>query len=179
MLDGVRGRRSYSKLTDDAPSHEQLAQLVEALVTLPDHAELRPWRVIELRGDARDRLGRALAEAAGDADPTKLIGKARRAPLLLAVVSCPRDHEKVPAWEQEAVASGAAHLLSLLLHEAGWGTIWRTGNFTRAEPLRRLHQLTADEDLMGWIYVGGVPDELVDAPKPRKPLDMRTHLTSL
>ena len=49
----------------------------------------------------------------------------------IAVVASFRKSEKVPPWEQEAVAAGVAHVLSLLLDEAGWGVIWRTGHYTR------------------------------------------------
>ena len=43
----------------------------------------------------------------------------------------------MPAWEQEAVASGVAHVLSLLLDEAGWGVMWRTGLHTRSDAVHR------------------------------------------
>ena len=90
--------------------------------------------MIALRGDARERLGAALAAAAGAEGEAaaKLAAKPLRAPLLLAVVAVVTpDHPKVPEWEQEASAAGVAHLLSLLLDEAGWGVMWRTGPYTR------------------------------------------------
>ncbi|MEJ1229891.1 MAG: hypothetical protein WDM88_03395 [Galbitalea sp.] len=39
----------------------------------------------------------------------------------------------MPAWEQDTAAAGVAHLLALLLDDAGWGVMWRTG---RSRPLR-------------------------------------------
>ena len=68
------------------------------------------------------------------------------------------DHEKVPVWEQEASAAGVAHLLSLLLDEAGWGVMWRTGPYTRHPLVAEVHGLAANEHLLGWLYVGGLPD---------------------
>ena len=90
--------------------------------------------MIALRGAARERLGAALAAASGAEGEAaaKLAGKPLRAPLLLAVVAVVAPgHPKVPEWEQEASAAGVAHLLSLLLDEAGWGVMWRTGPYTR------------------------------------------------
>ncbi|WP_409048236.1 nitroreductase family protein [Microbacterium sp. HA-8] len=73
-------------------------------------------------------------------------------------MASPRKSDKVPRWEQEAVASGVAHVLSLLLDEAGWGVIWRTGHYTRAKAVAKAHGLKKSEDLLGWLYVGGKPD---------------------
>jgi nitroreductase len=161
LLDRVAGRRSYSRVTPAAPSHEELLPLVAAAGRVADHSALHPWRIIELRGDARVRLGRAFvadAKLTGEA-ADKLAAKPLRSSLLLAIVSVRTKSEKVPGWEQDAVASGAAHLLSLLLHDAGWGVIWRTGHHTRSKAVHRMHGLAKNERLLGWLYVGGVPED--------------------
>lgn len=177
-LAAVLARRSHAKVDDRAPSDAEVAELVSAAGTIADHSALRPWRVIAVRGDARDRVGRALADAAGLDGPAaeKLAAKPRRAPLLLAVVVSPRPSVKVPRWEQEAVASGVAHVVSLLLDEAGWGVMWRTGLHTRTEPVRRAHELADGEELLGWLYVGG---RLDDRPSRRAPLDPADVFTAL
>src|SRR5690606_40680028 len=110
--DAALARRSWSKVTEEAPTHEQLLQLIAAAGRVADHSSLRPWRLIELRGADRERLGKALAKAQGDKHPS---AKPLRPPLLIAVVVRPRQRAEAPRWEQEAVASGVAHLLSLLL----------------------------------------------------------------
>ncbi|MBL3698897.1 nitroreductase [Leucobacter luti] len=173
----MRDRRSHSKVTDDAPPEALLAEFVGAMSSIADHSGLRPWRLIELRGDARLRLGEGLAAAAGE-KREKYLAKATRAPLVLAIVVTPRINHKVPVWEQEAVASGVAHALGLLLHEAGWGSIWRTGPLTRTAPVHEAHELAPEEYLLGWLYVGGIP-ERDRKTKPRKPLDPARHLSAL
>ncbi|GAA1837780.1 nitroreductase family protein [Agromyces salentinus] len=159
----VRARRSVSKVTDAAPTDAELLELLAAAGLVADHAALRPWRVIALRGDARARLGAALAEAAGLAldehGGAKLASKPLRAPVLLAMVAVRTpDHPKVPEWEQDTTAAGVAHLLELLLDEAGWGVMWRTGPYTRHPAVAAMHGLGEDEALLGWLYVGGRPD---------------------
>ena len=177
VFDAMAQRASRSKVTDEAPSHEELKHLMSALSSVPDHSRLRPWRIIELRGKDREVLGKALAKAK-ETSLEKGIAKATRAPLVLAIVVSPKKTKKVPYWEQEAVASGVAHFLSLLLAEAGWGTMWRTGDATRSNAMRKAHKLQDEEQLLGWIYVGGVPADKRQT-KPRKPLDMQRHLTTL
>lgn len=172
-------RRSRSRVTDAAPTRDELLRLLGAAGRVADHGSLAPWRVIELRGEARERLGRALAASARRAgrDGDALLGKPLRAPLLLAIVSRRQPSEKVDGWEQDAVASGVAHTMSLLLDEAGWGVMWRTGPYTRAKAVRRMHALAKNERLLGWLYVGGVPDG-VREPR-RKPVDAGAFLTLL
>ena len=153
-LEAMRARRSLSQVTDEAPTHEQLVELVSAAGRVADHKELKPWRLIELRGDDRLVLGRAMAKAQGDKGVNS---KPLRAPLLIAVVARVKS-KAIPAWEQEATAAGVAHALSLLLDEAGWGVIWRTGDWTRAKAVSKAHGLKKGEVLLGWLYVGGRPD---------------------
>lgn len=173
-LEAVRNRRSWSKVTDEAPTRAELLTLLTAAGRVADHSSMRPWRVIELRGGDRERLGRAINKAVGAKGSST---KPLRAPLLLAVVASYRKSEKVPRWEQEAVASGVAHTLSLLLDEAGWGVIWRTGHYTRSKPVAKLHGLAKNEELLGWLYVGGKPAKA--RPARRKAVDARRHFSRL
>lgn len=158
--ESMAARRSLSKVTAEAPSDEELVRLLAAAGRAADHATLHPWRVIALRGAARERLGHAFVEHAGLSGEAaeKLATKPLRASLLLAVVVRIVPSEKVDEWEQEAAAAGVAHYLSLLLDEAGWGVMWRSGRHTRSEPVARMHGLGDDERLLGWLYVGGVPE---------------------
>ena len=184
VLAAVRQRQSRSKVTDLAPSHDELAELVQAAAGVADHSKLRPWRLIELRGDARTRVGEAFAAAEAAPEPAspraieRQVRKIERAPLLVAIVSSPEPSIKVPLWEQEAVASGVAHVLSLLLDEAGWGVIWRTGLLTRSAEVARAHRLGANEVLLGWLYVGGLKSE-DRSHKDRSPVDISNRLSAL
>lgn len=165
-LEAVRARRSWSKVDDDAPTHDELVELISAAGRVADHSSLRPWRLIEIRGDDRLRLGKAIAKAEGDRKPSS---KPLRAPLLLAIVVSYRRSGKVPPWEQDAVASGVAHTLSLLLDEAGWGVFWRTGGYVRSKKIAKAHGLKKNEALLGWLYVGRKP--VGKKPGHRKPID--------
>ncbi|MCU1418165.1 MAG: hypothetical protein JWP32_2339, partial [Schumannella sp.] len=57
IAEGMRRRRSHSSVTDAAPTRRELLPLIEAAASVADHASLRPWRIIALRGAARTRLG--------------------------------------------------------------------------------------------------------------------------
>ncbi|MEX1077997.1 MAG: nitroreductase [Homoserinimonas sp.] len=178
MRTAVASRRSSPKVSAGAPTRSELLPLVEAAGNVADHGALRPWRLIELREDARALLGAAIAEASGKhgRDAEKLAAKPLRADLLIAVVASRKPSHKVHAWEQDAAAAGVAHNLGLLLTEAGWGVMWRTGPFTRSEPVRELHRLGENEALLGWLYVG-TPAEATTDRKP--PIDAERFITRL
>lgn len=97
--------------------------------------------------------------------------------MLIAVVAIHRPSGKVPEWEQDAVASGVAHVLSLLLDEAGWGVFWRTGEVTRKKKVAKAHGLAKNEKLMGWLYVGGKPERA--KPESKSRLNLAAALSSL
>jgi nitroreductase len=175
LFDVAVARRSYSKVTDNAPSTEELLTLIAGAGRVADHGSLQPWRLIELRGSARDRLGKALASAAGNKNGFS--SKPLRAPLLIAIVVRYKKGTSIPRWEQQAVASGVAHTLSLLLYDAGWGVIWRTGKYTRAKSVAKMHNLSKNEELLGWLYVGGIPHR--DRPSRRKNIDPSMFLTAV
>jgi len=179
VLKAVANRRSHSKVTAEAPTRAELLPLVAAAARAADHAGLRPWRLIELRGDARERLGDALvtASACTGGEAAKLRLKPLRAPLLIGLVACHRNDTPVQVWEQDAAAAGVAHLLTLLLADAGWGVMWRTGPHARAEAVRRMHHLAESEELLGWLYVGGVPTK--SKAGNRAVVDPADHLSAL
>ena len=155
-------------MTPDAPTHDELIPFVEAAAGVADHGKLKPWRLIEVRGDARHKVGKAFAKSGSSAD------KPLRASLLIAVVAIHRPSSKAPEWEQDAVASGVAHMLSLLLDEAGWGVFWRTGDVTRAKKVAKAHKLAKNEKLMGWLYVGGIPERTKSGRRDK--LNLEKHL---
>ena len=159
VLHALSTRRSISKVDPETPNDSDLLEIIRSISSVADHKSLRPWRFLIIRGDDRLRLGDALDEAAGVVrKPGETNTKPLRAELLLALVSSPAKHDKVPEWEQHATAAGAGHLLELALWQAGWGVMWRSGTLTNTEPVRRLHRLADHELLRGWFYIGAVSE---------------------
>ncbi len=159
VLESMATRRSVSKVGVETPTDVELAELLAAVTPVADHKSLRPWRLITLRGDDRRRLASALDAAAGETrDPGEVNPKPFRAELLIAIVASPRGHPAVPEWEQHATAAGAGHLLELVLWQAGWGVMWRTGSLVNSVEVRAVHGLAETEKLLGWLYVGSIDE---------------------
>lgn len=153
----MRARASQPRVGDEAPDDRLLARYVRAAANVPDHGGLRPWRLVTIRGGQREALGQAIADASGDRRPST---KPLRAPLLVAVVVSlrPDRYRKAPEWEQLAVAVEVAHGLQLLLAADGWGSMWRSGRIVETDVVRAFHGLAESERLLGWLYVGSLPE---------------------
>lgn len=161
LLEMLRDRRSRPALDPPAPDRDQLHEILVAAAAAPDHARLRPWRLIVIDGPALGPLGDSFAAAlaerepgASPADLDRTRAKARRAPMVVVVVCQPRPHPKVPAWEQRATAACVAYGLTLAAHAKGFGAMWRTGWFGGSPKVRAHLGLVDGEEVTAWVYLG-------------------------
>src|SRR5687767_4676872 len=122
----LANRASNMQLRDPAPDAVVLAEIVEAAMRAPDHGALRPWRVLSIRGEARDKLGDLFAAATAARDPKADAAaldrekrKATRSPLVLIVAAITRDSPKAPEIEQVMAAAIVAHGILLGLQARG------------------------------------------------------------
>lgn len=157
-------RSSMGKLTEPAPSPEQLSAIYRAALRAPDHKELRPWRFIEFVGEGRERLGELFAEAEFQEDPhasDDTLNAARkkplRAPMVIAVIAkVTPDIAKVPKVEQIISAGCAAHGILLAAHALGLGAMWRSGKYAFDSVVRKGMGLDKKDEVVAFIYLGSL-----------------------
>ena len=183
LLDLVLARRSPPVLTEPGPTRPELARILAAAGTVPDHGSLRPFRFVVVEGDGRAAFGDALARTAAEHRPgmpaaglDKIRGKALRSPTLIAVIASPRN-QKIERWEQYATAACAGYAVVLAAHAIGVGANWKSVPFTRGAALTDVLGLTADEEMLGWIHLGRASE--ADPPAPRAPLALADVVTIL
>ena len=174
-LDLMLNRVSVTRLTDPAQTSAQLDLMFRAALRAPDHGQLRPWRFLTIQGEARERLGKLMAESLRVRSPEAsddAVLKARkmplRAPLLVVVIARVQPHPKVPGSEQVLAVSCAAHGLLLAAHAQGLGAVWRTGEFSYDPYLAKALGLTGDEQILGFIYIG-TPEGTLRTPPALEP----------
>lgn len=160
-LEALLGRSSAPRLMDPAPQGDVRDRIFRAALRAPDHGRLRPWRFLVVEGQQRERLGDALACAMQARDPqtdegvlAKLRGNPLRAPLVLLMAARISEHPKVPAIEQQLSVACAAQCILLAAHAEGFGGIWRSGAIAWSPELHAALRLAADEQLMGFLYIG-------------------------
>ena len=163
LLAFLRTRRSpgLRSLSGPAPTPAELRTMLTIASRVPDHGKLVPWRFIIIRGDRRRELGDRIG-AWFDADhpeaPDLKREEARRrlsyAPVVVAVIFSPKEHPKVPEWEQ--VLSVGAVCMNLLnaTRATGFAGLWLTEWYAFD---RRMHdelELAEGERIAGFIHIG-------------------------
>ncbi|HVL55325.1 MAG TPA: nitroreductase [Burkholderiaceae bacterium] len=171
-LQAISSRRSPARLTDPGPSRQTLDAAYAAALNAPDHGKLRPWKIIEIAGAARQAFGELMAASAKRRDPqlaeaelTREVQKAFRAPLIIVVATAAKLGHKIPVIEQVMSAACLTQNLILALHASGFGSFWRTGAVAYDSEVKRELGLEPTDEIVGFIYVGTVA---AAAPEPRR-----------
>lgn len=164
-LDAIFTRRSIGRLTDPAPSGDDLRRILEAAVVAPDHDLLRPWRFFVLQGAAKDAFGQVLRDAylarvaSAGGEPTegqleKERTKLGRAPLVIVVAAVHVHSDKIPFAEQMSSAAAAVQNLLLAATALGYGSMWRTGDVAYDPRIKRTLGLSEHDAIVGYVYLG-------------------------
>jgi nitroreductase len=161
VLATVMTRQSDSHLGDPAPTDDEVAQILRAATTVPDHGRLRPWRLVVVSGEARGAFGDALVAVArrqdrrlDDRRAGKIRAKAFEAPMLVALAALVREKSTVPRWEQVASAACMGYVMTLAAHELGLGAIWKTSPFLDGKAMRKVLDLRRADVPLGWVNLG-------------------------
>jgi nitroreductase len=171
-ITAITQRVSVAQLTGPGPSQQQVEQLYSAAFRAPDHAWMRPWRYLTIRGQGLVALGQVFAEAGLKKDVdlaeekvAKLKNMPQRAPLMIVAIANIQENAKVPAVEQRlAVGAGIQNILTAA-YAMGLGAIWRTGEMVSDSHVRASLGLHSNEEVLGFIYIGHVNCKLKTPPK--------------
>ena len=154
------------------PDADQLRQILEVAIRVPDHGKLAPWRFIHVARDRRpdfaELLHRAFRE--GHPDPTRAELEAvdrfaQQAPTLVVAVSAPVPSTKIPLWEQELSCGAACMNLMTAAHALGFVAGWITG-WPTYSPMVRAAFARGDQRLAGFIFIGTPAADLQERPRP-------------
>lgn len=168
----IQQRVSVPRLGGKAPATTVRREIYKAALRVPDHAQLKPWRFLEIEDQNRDDLGELFAKALKAKDPdvtnVKLVktrAKPLRAPLIVVVIASPTEHPKVPEIEQILSAGCAAQNILLASHALGIGAMWRTGSMAYDPIVREGLGLADSESIVGYLYLGEPQGNVRSAPQ--------------
>jgi|TARA_B100001540_G_C15681792_1_gene585155 nitroreductase len=160
-LEAIQTRNSVPLLTDPAPTSEEMSEVYKGALRAPDHARLRPWKFIEVRGDSRDKLAKIFIDTAtalnsdlSENEISKLEKAPHRAPMVIILAANIKEHPKVPEIEQIISLGAAAQNILLGIHEIGYSAVWRTGNMAFNPEITKFLGLEENYKIIGYLYVG-------------------------
>lgn len=175
-VDFLLSRHSVKFVQAPGPTDDELARILQAAVSAPDHGRLTPWRFSLVRGEAIGKLADLAIDAiktAGKPYPPEKEANARRwlanVPLLIAV-ACRLDHSNTKIPEHERLLATGAAVMNILnaVHMMGYAAFWSTGLGTYVDGVGEALGFDAlDYRFMGFVSVGtpiDVPQAPVRAP---------------
>ncbi|WEX07574.1 nitroreductase [Chelativorans sp. AA-79] len=175
VIDLLLARRSapIHELAAPAPSDGELDTILRAATRVPDHGMLTPWRFILYRGEARDKAGRMLADLAeeregplNEARRQQELTRFSRAPLVIGVISSPKENIKIPQWEMFLSGGMVAMNLIIAAEALGYRTNLITNWYSDVEEGRRILGLAPHERVVGFVHIGKHPGGVPDRPRP-------------
>jgi nitroreductase len=171
----LQTRRSVAPrlLAAPGPSETELETLLTIAARVPDHARVVPWRFIIIDRAAGTRLGETIAgtyaEDHPEADAERIASERQRltrAPLVIAVVSSPREHPKAPEWEQILSAGAVCMNLLIAANAMGYATNWLTEWYAFDRRILDVLGLTRAERIAGFIHIGTATEQPSERERP-------------
>jgi nitroreductase len=175
ILDFLLARNSVqiSDLHEPAPGDDEITRIMAAATRVPDHGRLTPWRFILYRGKAREEIGVRLAELAEQREGPLPEGRRNqeltrfsRAPLVIGVVSSPKENPKIPQWEMLLSGGMAAMNLMLAANAMGYGTNMITNWYSDVPEGRAILGLAPHERVVGFVHIGSYEGTPFERPRP-------------
>ena len=163
------------KMSSESIPDGDLDKILAAGIRVPDHGALNPWKISVIRGDKLKLIDESIIlsefkKENPNASAIQLETESKRfqrASVILAVLSTPVDHPKIPMWEM-TLSSGAVcmNLLSCaqsLGYAAQWLTEWYAYNNKMLEYLGGRQEI---DKISGFIYLGHKVEEPNERRRP-------------
>ena len=169
----TRNSAPIPELKEPAPSDADIAIMIAAASRVPDHGRLEPWRFILYRGEARVEIGRKLAALAEQREGplpenrhNQELARFSRAPLVIGVVSVPRENPKIPQWEMFLSGAMAAMNLMIAANVLGYGTNMISNWYSDVAEGRAILGLSPQERVIGFVHIGSYTGPAPERPRP-------------
>ncbi|MGN6144639.1 MAG: nitroreductase family protein [Mesorhizobium sp.] len=169
----TRSSAPISELHEPGPNDAEIATIIAAASRVPDHGRLVPWRFILYRGEARVEIGEKLAELAESREGplaenrrNQELARFSRAPLVIGVVSSPKESPKIPQWEMFLSGGMAAMNLALAANALGYRTNMITNWYSDVPEGRAILGLAPHERVVGFVHIGTFTGAAPERPRP-------------
>ena len=175
IIDFLLARSSVPipELKAPAPDDSQIRTILTAAARVPDHGRLAPWRFILYRGAAREKIGEKLLELAEKREGplpegrrNQELARFSRAPLVIGVISSPKENPKIPQWEMFLSGGLAAMNLMIAANALGYGTNMISNWYSDSEEGRALLGLAPHERVVGFVHIGTHDGPGFERPRP-------------
>ncbi|AEJ39306.1 nitroreductase family protein [Sulfobacillus acidophilus TPY] len=162
VLEAIRTRRSVRQLKDTPIPADQLRELLEYAVWVPNHHRTEPWRFIVIQGHAQQELAdlryHAVLESRRERPDREARAQRARDEYRQsgAVIAAVQKLDAQPERRQDdfVAVNLAVYALTLAAWDRGLGSYWSTGASLAYPPLRQWLRLSDSEALVVLLRLG-------------------------
>jgi len=171
----IAQRRSVKAvdICDPGPSEDQITQILETAVRVPDHGKLGPWRFILFENQARQDFGDFLSARFKEVNPTAPEAllqlenqRFMRAPLIICVIAKIKAGIKIPEWEQELSVGASCQNILTAASLLGFAGQWLTEWYAYDQAVDHRLGLDEDERVAAFIYIGSAKEKPAERDRP-------------
>lgn len=181
VISFLQSRRSVvaKKMLSVEPSDQQLQDIIRCGLRVPDHSNVQPWRIVVLKGDARQKFSEQIVLPAAEAaaaknrepltDTLRQLELARllRGGVVIAVLSKPVVPHKIPVWEQQLSAGAVCSHLLIAAQSLDFAAQWLT-EWLAYDPaiIQALGGNPQQDQVAGFIHIGGKSESPKERSRP-------------
>jgi nitroreductase len=171
----LRSRASVSSrlLQAPGPNADELAQLLNIAMRVPDHGKLTPWRFLLIQEEARQRTSDRLCARKLALEPgigVEALEKERlrflHAPVIVVVIAQISKPHKIPEIEQRLSAGAVCMQLLNAAAASGFAGQWLTGWAAYDADIAEFLGLAENESVAGFIHLGHSTHAAPERPRP-------------
>lgn len=174
----LQNRRSVpaKTMSGPGPGENEVRALIEIASRVPDHGKIAPWRFVQYGPEYCVKLGEMIEARfkeinTGYNDDVLEIERGRftRVPVVICVISAPKDHPKVPEWEQVLSAGAAAMNLLTAANALGYDAQWLSEWVAFDDVLAPKLGVKPGEKIAGFVHIG--TKQMPKTARDRPPID--------
>ena len=172
----LKRRSVLAKKMQNYPiSEDDLEIILNAGIRVPDHGALNPWKIKVIQGSKLKIVDEEIIlsefkknNPEANSENIKIeSNRLQRASVVLAVLSTPVEHPRIPNWEM-VLSSGAVCMnLVSCAQSLGYAVQWLTEWYSYNEKMLEYLGGTPGKDkISGFIYIGHKSEEPLERRRP-------------
>jgi nitroreductase len=174
----LKKRRSVTakKMLPGNVTENDLNDILECALRVPDHGALSPWKLVVIQNDMRKTIGEEILvpefiKNNTDLDEEKLLfekNRFLRADKIIAVIYSPVESVKIPSWEMMLSTGAVCQNITIAAQSLNYAVQWVTEWYSYNDKM--LEYLGGDiskDKLAGFIYIGEKKEDPVERIRPK------------
>lgn len=158
----ILDRFSSTKFLEKDICDEDVEKIIKACESANDHGNLRAWEIRVFSKKTKNLLLNLLIKDIHERNGTeaeieKITKNISSSPLILCI-SSKILQSKISRKDQIYAAAAVCQIITLTSYALGLASIWKTGKFTDSDIVKTGLEISQEDEIVGFIYIGYTSD---------------------